>query len=366
MTSPDAGLVWEPRAHLDACARDVLTAPDGQVDGVIGHAALLIASMGAADQADRLCERWLALTERPATSLVADAVAERAFAMLFAARGGTPAWARGLRPVDPDTARRAHREYLERAEPPVPPDAFGDSTLGRVVAGIADTLSGSGSPHPLRQWAARAEAAAADADGEALTESLAEWVRNAGPRPNVAMLAGGEHLAPLLLDGALAGPLGVDAEWPATCAGELIAALTVRYLTEGPELSWGELIERILAARSTVDLPAQDPPPPASAEDIGRAERRLGLPLPTDLREFFSTSDGLPADVVFPRLLGVAELELGPEGVIVLSERTPFGFVALTPAGDSWRVVEWDDTLGPAVHLGVRPLLERHLRLLES
>lgn len=357
-------LGWDPRAHLDSCVRDVLTAPDSQVDTVVGNAALLIMSMGGAAEADRLCERWLAMTERPAASLVADALAERAFARLFAARGAVPAWARGLTPLDPASIRRAHRDYLERAEQPVLPAALGDSTLGRVVAGVAGTMSGGGSPHPLRQLAARAEAAAAEADSVA--ELLAEWVGKAGPRPNVAMLAGGEHLAPLLLRGALAVPLGVDTRWPATCAGDLIAALTVRYLTGESELSWAELIARVLTARSTADLPRQAPPPPASAKAIGEAEWRLDLSLPADLRAFFSTSDGLPADVVFPRLLSVSELRREPEGIVVLSERTPAGFVALTPAEDTWRVVEWDDTLGPTVHLGMRQLLETHLRLLES
>lgn len=360
---PDTVLEWDPRAHLDWCVRDVLTAPDGQVDTVVGNAALLITSMGGAAEADRLCERWLAMTERPATSLVADALAERAFATLFAARGAVPAWARGLTPLDPASTRRAHRDYLERAEQPVLPAALGDSTLGRVVAGVAGTMSGGGSPHPLRQLAARAEAAE---DSDSVAALLAEWVGKAGPRPNVAMLAGGERLAPLLLRGELAVPLGVDTRWPATCAGELIAALTVRYLTGESELSWAELIARILVARSTADLPRQEAPPPASAEAIRQAEWRLDLSLPADLRAFFSTSDGLPADVVFPTLLGVSELQREPEGVVVLSERTPTGFVALTPAEDSWRVVEWDDTLGPTVHLGMRQLLETHLRLLES
>ena len=41
---------------------------------------------------------------------------------------------------------------------------------------------------------------------------------------------------------------------------------------------------------------------------VRSAELRLGVSLPEDHREFLRTCDGLPADVVFPRLLGTAEL----------------------------------------------------------
>lgn len=204
-------------------------AAEGHVDVTIGNATLLIACMGGTAAADRLGERWRAVTERPASALVADSLVARGFAMLFAARGAVPGWADGMVALDLDAELAAHRAHLSRGETPIPAGLFGDSPAGRVVAGIAEeVVDGSDrAPDRLKQLAAQADAAAAAGDIARVNTVLAEWVAMAGIRPRVALLAGCERLAALLTEGVLAGPLGIDDGWPDVCAGELIAALHV-------------------------------------------------------------------------------------------------------------------------------------------
>ncbi|MDX3195926.1 SMI1/KNR4 family protein, partial [Streptomyces sp. MN03-5084-2B] len=97
-------------------------------------------------------------------------------------------------------------------------------------------------------------------------------------------------------------------------------------------------------------------PPPASEAAIRSAELRLGVELPADLRAFLRTCDGLPADVVFPRLLGTADLR-AEDGVVVLSDPA----VLLLSAG---HVVEVDPVLGTTVHASFRAALVNHAALL--
>lgn len=353
---------------LESRVTDVLRAPDATVDSVIADAAMLITCTGEAAEADRLCEQWLEATERPAAALVADPLIARGFAVLFAARELIPAWAAGVPPLDIAAERRAHREYLARPDPPVPAGLFGDSPAGRLLAPLAGRMEDDASVDPRKLLAAEAEAAAAAGNRKLVEELLTRWAERASSRPRVAMLAGCERLAPLLLDGALAGPLGLAPGWPQRCAGELIAALRLRYPASGEAGTWRELIEEILSARAIADLPPARPPDGASAAAIAAAEDRLRLRLPDDYREFLAVSDGLPADVVFPRLLATAELEPGRRGAVVISERTAQGFVAIVPTdgASGWRVVEWDTVLGATVHDDLRALLRHHLSLLNA
>lgn len=103
-------------------------------------------------------------------------------------------------------------------------------------------------------------------------------------------------------------------------------------------------------------------PAPASESDVTAAETRLGTTLPADYREFLRTADGLPADVVFPRLLPARELRAdGP--VVIVSEPA---VVLLTATGGQWHTVEVDVVFGSTAHPSFRALLEHHLRLLEA
>ncbi|NBH05870.1 SMI1/KNR4 family protein, partial [Amycolatopsis sp. SID8362] len=129
----------------------------------------------------------------------------------------------------------------------------------------------------------------------------------------------------------------------------LVAALHERY---PPDLGgWPELIAEIRRLRG--GSPA---PPPASEAAIRSAELRLGVVLPPDHREFLRTCDGLPADVVFPRLLGTADLR-AENGVVILADPA----VLLLSAG---HVVEVDPVLGTTVHPTFRAALVKHATLL--
>ncbi|MEU5263650.1 SMI1/KNR4 family protein [Amycolatopsis sp. NPDC021455] len=344
--------------YLEAAVRDVLTAPEARVDDQIGYAALLLAISGALDEADRLVTQWQARTERPVTALASDPVRARAWAMLFEARGARPDWAEGLAPLDVDLEERRHTAALRRPvsdlEGVLPP-----SLVAEVVKQVAPSR-----PDRVRT---------ALADGD-----LELWASLAGPRPDIATLAATRALAPVLVAGA--DPLGLR-DWAPACAGALVAALHERY---PPDLgSWPELIAEIMrlrgepsatgsaasprggapATHSARPAPTHPQlrarvtlPPPASEAAIRSAELRLGVELPADHREFLRTCDGLPADVVFPRLLGTADLR-AEHGVVILSEPA----VLLLSAG---HVVEVDPVLGTTVHASFRAALVKHATLL--
>jgi len=362
--------------YLEAAVRDVLTAPEARVDDQVGYAALLLAVAGAGDEADRLVTQWLARTERPVTALAADPVRARAWAMLFEARGGRPGWAERQPRVDLDAQERAHAVSLRR---PVS-DLAGVLPPG-LVAEVVEQVA------PARPD--RVRAALADGD-------LELWASLAGPHPDVATLAATRALAPALVAGA--DPLGLR-DWAPACAGALVAALHQRY---PPKLGgWPDLIAEIMRLRgadpgetparpgplpsgetsappgplpgtaesrlppgATPAEPRPGPllrgrttlPPPASEAAIRSAELRLGVELPADLREFLRTCDGLPADVVFPRLLGTVELR-ADGGVVVLADPA----VLLLSAG---HVVEVDPVLGTTVHPSFRAALVKHATVL--
>ncbi|MPY81217.1 MAG: SMI1/KNR4 family protein [Actinophytocola sp.] len=368
----ELGPRFEPRAYADACVADVLLGPPVTHARVIGDVALLLTCVGGSAAADRLCERWLVVTEQPATDLLAEDAAARGFAQLFAARGTHPAWARSLSPLDVDAEATTHRRWLDRTDSPIDPGAFGTSTAGRVVTGLAQHAAAE--PNPLKRLAARAADAMADGDTSRAKDVLAEWAERAGPRPPVAQLAGCRDLAPLLADGALAGPLGVPDGWPDDCAGALAAALRLRQRDQSSEaaddVGMPALVRRVLAARhagAAEDEPEPAPEPPAPADAIAAAERRIGHRLPDDYRAFLATTDGLPADVVFPRLLRAAELHPSEGGVVVISGRSEDGLITLVPPGsadDGWRVVEVDLGLGSTAHPSFTALLRAHLTLL--
>ncbi|NIJ13501.1 hypothetical protein FHU38_003845 [Saccharomonospora amisosensis] len=311
-----------PENYAETAVREVLMADDARVDAAVGYAALLLACVGAAGESDRLVCRWQAVTSRPTVLLVPDEVTARAWAMLFAARG-TPDWGGELPPLDLDAEERAHRKHL--------------------AAG-----------GPLRELAAEAEDRAREGDLQGASSALTGWARQArrSARPDIATLAACRHVAPLLVRGTLTVADG----WARDYAGTLIAALHTRYRGESEPMDWRGLIERIMWLRGEPG----NMPPPATNAGIDDAQRRLGVRLPLEYREFLLTCDGLPADVVFPRLLGTAELETSGQGVRISD---PPGLVLLAQSG---RIVESDPLFGVTTHSGIRDLLREHLRLLEA
>ncbi|MEV6900248.1 SMI1/KNR4 family protein [Amycolatopsis sp. NPDC051372] len=316
-------------AYLEAAIRDVLTADEPALDRRVGHTALLLATAGA--DADRLVTHWRAVTGRPATQLADDAVRARAWAMLFEARGDRPQWADELIPLDLDAEEQAHQAFLTRRVSDL------DGVLdGSPVAGVVSALA-PGRPDRVRT-------ALAEGDLEAWAELVASH-----PAPDVAALAATRALASRLVAGA--DPLDLGPDWPDQCAGALIAALRERYPTQ-PD-SWPELVAAIMHERG------QTAPPPASEGDLQEAERRLATTLPADYREFLRTTNGLPDDVTFPRLLPAQELR-ADNGVVIVSDPA---LVLLTATGHA---VEVDLAFGSTAHPTFRALLEHHLGLLEA
>ncbi|WP_290062039.1 SMI1/KNR4 family protein, partial [Amycolatopsis solani] len=267
-----------------------------------------------------------ARVEGGAAALAADPVRARAWAMLFEARGSRPEWAEGLPPLDLDAEERAHAVSLRRP--------------------VSD-LEGVLPPGPIAEVVKHVAPSRPDRVRTALLDGdLAGWAALAGPHPDVATLAATRALAPALVAGA--DPLGLR-DWAPACAGAVIAAMHERY---PPALgTWPELIAEIRRLRG--GSPA---PPPASEAAIRSAELRLGADLPDDHREFLRTCDGLPADVVFPRLLGTADLR-AENGVVVLADPA----ILLLSAG---HVVEVDPVLGTTVHPSFRAALVKHATLL--
>ncbi|MEU6643821.1 SMI1/KNR4 family protein [Saccharomonospora sp. NPDC046836] len=310
----------------EAAVHTVLTAAEDGVDEAIGRAALLLTCAGAAAEADRLIRHWRTVTERGVSRLAAHPLTARAWAMLLAARGTDVGWAAELDPVDLDAEAEAHRAHL-------------------VTAADKD---------PLASAAAEAEAAAAAGDHAAAHAALDRWAALVAGEPAtraLATLAGCRHVATLL-----PGALALARDEVEGYAGSLIAALHARYQPERDELDWPEVVGEIMRQRGEPDAA----PPPATHPALAEAERRLGLPLPAEYRAFLLTCDGLPADVVFPRLLGAAELTL--TGTVVPISEPPV--LVLRP--DTGEIAEWDPLFGTTAHRGVRALLEEHLRLLTA
>ncbi|MCR3719088.1 MULTISPECIES: SMI1/KNR4 family protein [Prauserella salsuginis group] len=328
--------------HPEGSVRTVLTGTDDAVDATVTREALLLACAGALGESDRLVRHWTTATGRGVDRLAATAVTARAWAMLLAARDDLseeesrrPDWAEGLVPLDLDAEQAEHEKVL----------------------GERDALPPRG--RRQREAAADAERAAAAGDTDAAREALHRWtdVAREIPQPDAATLAACRHVATLLV----AGELAVDAEWAQSYTGALVAALDQRYRREPRDADWQELIDAIMRLRGEPDAV----PPPASVAAIDHAENRLGRTLPEEFRTFLGICDGLRADVVFPRLLGVAELrhgaETGASGPgIVISD--PPG-LTLWPSGE---VTEDDELFGRSVHPGIRSVLEDHLRLLEA
>ncbi|WP_236809100.1 SMI1/KNR4 family protein [Amycolatopsis albispora] len=331
---------------------DVLTAGEPQVDRAVGDTALLLAGSGFPGEADRLVRTWRSVTERPAAALVPGPVHARAWAMLFEARGERPDWAGELLPLDLDAEEAAHRAYLSRPVPSLPTGLLGDTTAGKIVSGLAEHLE-QGAEDPAKTALLRAEDLAREGEHDAALAALADW---AALRPSMPAALACRHLAPLLVAGA--DPLGLGEEHATALAAELIAALRTRYAAKSASLDWPSLIDRVLELREACGRA------PASTRDIEAAETRLGRELPPDYREFLRTTDGLPADVAFPRLLAAAELT-AHGGVVPVSERGE-SMILLSPVASGWVVVQTDALLGTSTYRTFRELMEEHLRLLES
>ncbi|MDV6012726.1 hypothetical protein [Haloechinothrix sp. LS1_15] len=401
---------WQPDGYVELVVGTALTASRAQLAATVTHTGLLLSCCGFEAASDQVIDTWWRATGGQVGELHTDAVSTRALTVQLANRTDRPGWARELPPPDLDAVERDHQRYLARERADVAEGAEGavadgdrDERAGDDVAGalaglardIAAAEGGITPADPLRAAAREADEAARGGDGAATDAALRRWCELARQRtwPPVAMLGACRSLAPMLRDGALAGSLGVDHDWAQRCAGELQAAIRQRYPRDEIDRSGGrgmrELLEEILAMRGHPDLPAAPLPAPAPPAAVSAAERRLRLQLPPDYREFLLTSDGLPADVAFPRMLGAAELRPRAErGVVPVSEPAPLTAalvllvdITLAAGGtgardvpaeirrvasgaSGWRAIEYDPELGSTVYASFRELLEGHLHLL--
>lgn len=375
---------WGPGSYIELAVSDVLTAEGTTVTTTMAHAALLLAGTGFVDESDRLIDAWQAGTGLTVDDLLGQAVTRRALTMMLDARSDIPAWAQALRPADRDAQEAAHRAYLDRRQSRTGEGEL-ENLLGPAAAeALTEAATDLGGPRahtepvdPLRQVALAAEQAAQAGDHRGARAELHRWARKVRgiARPPVAMLCGCRHLAPLLLSGVLADPLGVDQGWARRCAGDVLAAFARRYPSarrdragkgageSGDEGSLRGLIDAVLSARDHPELPAATPSRGASPAQLYAAALRIGMELPADYLEFLAIADGLPGDVVFPRLLGADELAASSEpGLVVISAPGQAGTViVLLQLGQA---VETDPVLGSTVHPSFRGLLQSHLELL--
>ncbi|OZM70021.1 hypothetical protein CFN78_27545 [Amycolatopsis antarctica] len=418
---------WNPESYLETLVSEVLSGSGEQRAGAVAGAALLLACTGFTAESDALAETWAEHDGAPPPEAAAHALAHRAWAMLWAARGGAPGWAESVVPLDLDAEERKHRERLAgdrwstpRAAGPVTElagldllrsgldDARGGSALPalealeRFLSG-PDAAKAAGRTAVAESAALAAELAAAAGERDRALGLLGDLVgeaAGAGRLPDLLTLAGCRHLAPLFVEGAIAGPLGMNGQWADRYSGELRAALHARlsvgHVPEHGELDWPGLVDAVLTARGGPDLPTVTAPPPATAAELHACESRLGVRLPEDHRTFLRTANGLPADFAFPELLGTGGLaplstagsaarstarstsddpgsvELirralpdgAAERAIQVSTMSDLGVLLLVPSTDGWAAWEFDWTLGITVHPSFRDLLASHLSLL--
>jgi len=409
---------WDPESHLETLVSDALSGSDEQVARIVSDTALLLACTGFPAESDRLAVAWAAHHTVPLPDVARHGLSHRAWAMLWNARDRRPDWAGAVPPLDIDAEERAHSKRLERDRPP-PGDRETAEVAGIGMVRPGGTESGGGASIPALEALERLVSGAEPSGGRSRDSSalLAAELAAAGGRPDRALelldsitadavesgrlpdlraMASCRNIAVLLVRGALADRLGVDADWGRRCAGELRAVLDTRSggrpgsADTGPrELGWAELVDAVLAARSGPDLPVAAAPPAATAEQVRVCEARLGVRLPPDHREFLLTADGLPGDITFPELLGTGslttlstvsipdDLDVGPirravpagavERVVRVSAPTGAAVLLLVPGtADGWQAWEFDPALGYTVHPTFRRLLESHLHLLRG
>lgn len=172
-----------------------------------------------------------------------------------------------------------------------------------------------------------AELAAKNGQTEKATFFLRIWagkyVEWEGRCYNFPALASNRHVAPLLLQGVLADPLGLNKTNCQAYLRDLKAAVEAR-MKQGRKLAYGKWTwERLLKAASTRAI-KQDPESftkeerkakwlgrtPASGEAIAAIEQKLKVALPADYKEFLLTSNGFSAlSPTAPALLPVEEID---------------------------------------------------------
>lgn len=124
------------------------------------------------------------------------------------------------------------------------------------------------------------------------------------------------HAGPLLKEGIVARRTGLTPDLASSFATSITSALTSR-ITQGEErpfkdMSWTSLLENIQKKERETQMHAEATPilpffrPPAKDEDIEGAEKRLGVHLPSDFKEFLKVTNGLGSHDPFLGLVPIA------------------------------------------------------------
>lgn len=137
---------------------------------------------------------------------------------------------------------------------------------------------------------------------------------------SIPLMSCNRHVAPLLLKGVIAKELKLDEKLCKEFVNDAIDAMEGR-INKGAslvygELSWQEILEKLsaLSIKTEPDMftPEQKTnkwigKEPASVQAIEEAEKRLGLKLPDDYKEFLKVSNGFPEFPLVNPVLASAE-----------------------------------------------------------
>ena len=310
-----------------------------------------------------------------------------------------------------------HLAYpVEERLPPPESERAALAGLHRYIATELDSEHGSTIGKVLTL---AAELAARHGDREQAINYVRMWAA-AYPRwwPNMLFpaMAANRHVAPLLLEGILAGSFDLTAPTCAAYVEELLATMARRF-REGPSLAFGDRsllellqeISRLADAEDEVEYELGRERPPWLTDWLGRSpatermvvalEHRLGLSLPAEYRQFLLTSDGfapsstvdtglLPCELVgwlrdgldshtFGLMVEMAEWEdeldaaALERAVLIGGHQDSSQWLMLIPpaaAGGEWQTWWFAFWGGIGFHrkAGIRSHLEEQLRLLQE
>jgi len=215
-------------------------------------------------------------------------------------------------------------KYME-SRSPQPSDKFPTKETELEALAMLEKLATEDFPSD-EGLALGAELAARQGEYDRSIRLIKKWGRlflNPSLRPRVELIASSRHVAPLLLKGVIAGELKLSEP---IVNSFLIEATTIldKRLQQGRSLAYGNLEWKGLLKEISTASIGMDPEmfekeiidagwigfPGANSSDIEKAEKRLGLSLPEDYKQFVLTSNGLQS---FPRcnpdLLPIGEID---------------------------------------------------------
>jgi hypothetical protein len=324
--------------------RTVQSGKEEEMYRVVTDSALYLATAGHLEEANALL---LALWKHELPHDPNTWLADQAFEVLWGVAGTRPDYV-PFASIPLDDLEKEHRHYLggDHYAYPMPPLQWQDlpgkhafrqaqiwfpfvekdpDTLGLLEKALQQCEELA--PYEFASATVMAAELAAKAGDEALATRMARWWAEKYHQYylnyNFPLLAGSRHLAPILLEGILAQALKITKAESQAFVAELTAAVDKR-VAEGRSLvygnwPWKKLLRRLSKAALAEDA-GMFSAHQIQAGWIGReggakaaitaAERRLGLTLPEDYKQFLRISNGLPAfPLLTPELLPVEEID---------------------------------------------------------